>query len=39
MIFIIEKHLDRQYHIHMMMEGLDPGLIYRSLERNAYWRR
>ena len=39
MIFIIEKHLDGQYHIHMMMEELDPVLIYRSLERNAYWQR
>ena len=39
MIFIIEKHLDGQYHIHMMMDELDPGLIYRSLERNAYWQR
>ena len=39
MIFIIEKHLDGQYHIHMMMEELDPALIYLSLERSAYWQR
>ena len=39
MFFIVEKHRDGQHHIHLLMEELDPELIYRSLEREGYWRR
>ena len=39
MFFVIEKHHDGQFHIHMLMEKLDPQLIYRCLEREGYWKR
>ncbi len=39
MFFIIEKHHDGQFHIHLLMEELDPQLIYRCLVREGYWKR
>ena len=37
--YFLEKHKDGQYHIHLLMESVDPDLLASSLDRDSFFYR
>jgi hypothetical protein len=37
--YFLEKHKDGQYHIHLLMESIDPDLLASSLDRDSFFYR